>query len=381
MNRGRRSGIAIGLALALAVAAGVALAPYWTAATLSARAAGASGWVGAVSRWSARSVSESIDRIPVPTGAIRARVFRPEGAPTGAALLVSGVHSDGIEEPRLVSLARELAATGVVVVTPEIEDLTHYRLTARVTDTIEDVAAWMTSPGNTFGARRVGLIGVSFSGGLSVVAAGRPSVRERIAYVVSFGGHGNLPRVLRDLCTGEGGPHPPHDYAVAVVLHQAAELAVPPGQVAPLRRSVEDFLEASALHRTDPERAERLFSRLRAAPAGLPEPSATLLRYVTERNVSALGARLVPYLPELGQDPALSPDRSPAPGAPVYLLHGSDDNVIPAVESEHLARHLRGRTRVRQLIGGFLTHVDVAGDPGAKDTWNMVDFWRDVLEN
>ena len=45
MNQARRGGIAIAIALALALAAGVALAPYWTAATLSARAAGASGGV------------------------------------------------------------------------------------------------------------------------------------------------------------------------------------------------------------------------------------------------------------------------------------------------------------------------------------------------
>ena len=376
MSRAKRAGVAIALAL---VVVGAALAPYWTAATLIARAAGVQGWPGAAAQWGARRVSDSIDRIPVRGGAVRARVFRPDGRPNGAALLVSGVHADGIEEPRLKSLARELAATGVVVVTPEIEDLTQYRLTARVTDTIEDVAGWMAARPGISAGRRIGLIGVSFSGGLAVVAAGRPSVRDRIAYVVSFGGHGNLPRVLRYLCTGEGASPPPHDYAVAVVLHQAADLAVPPGQVEPLRRAVEEFLEASALSRTHPDRAERVFSALRSRPSRLPEPSATLLRHVNDRDVAALGARLVPYLPLLGQDPALSPDRSPAPAAPVYLLHGSDDNVIPAVESELLAEHLRGRTRVRQLIGGFLTHVDIASRPGARDTWKMVAFWKDVL--
>jgi hypothetical protein len=96
--------------------------------------------------------------------------------------------------------------------------------------------------------------------------------------------------------------------------------------------------------------------------------------------VAALGKRLVPYLPQLGQDPALSPERSPAPAAPVYLLHGIDDNVIPASESDHLAEHLRATTPVHQLIGGFLTHVDVAGRPGVKDTWDMIAFWKRLLD-
>ena len=47
------------------------------------------------------------------------------------------------------------------------------------------------------------------------------------------------------------------------------------------------------------------------------------MRYVNARDVAALGRRLVPYLPQLGQDAALSPERSPTPAAPVYLLHGS----------------------------------------------------------
>ncbi len=367
------------VAVALAAAIAALVAPYWHAAMLIARAAGSSGSLGSVARWTSGHVTESVEPVSIRDGAVRARVFRPAGKSVRAALLVSGVHPDGIDEPRLIALAREFAATGVVVVTPEIDDLTHYRLTSRVTDTIEDVVTWMAGRPDVSGTNHIGLIGVSFSGGLSVVAAGRPTVRNRISYVVSFGGHGNLPRVLRYLCTGEGGPQPPHDYAVTVVLHQAADLVVPAEQVAPLRHALERFLKASALQRTDPFEADHIFAALRSRSSTMPEPSATLLRYVNDRNVTALGAWLVPHLPQLGQDPALSADRSPVPVAPVFLLHGSDDNVIPAIESVHLADHLRGKTRVRHLIGDFLTHVDVAATPGLRDTWEMIAFWKDVL--
>jgi dienelactone hydrolase len=367
-------------AVTIAVAFVLGLAPYWTAATLIARAAGTQGWIGSVARLTAKNVSQSIEQVPVGSSTVRARMFRPDGTPTRAALLVSGVHPDGIDEPRLISLAHELAATGVVVVTPEIDDLLHYRITARVTDTIEDVARWMTTRADVFGHRAIGLIGVSFSGGLSIVAAGRPSLRNRVAYVLSFGGHGDLPRVLHYLFTGEGSPHRPHDYALAIVLHQAADLAVPQEQVAALRQGLETFLAASALNRTDPVKAKQLFGELRAMPSHMPEPAATLMRYVNERDVAALGKSLLPHLSQLGQDPALSPERSLAPIAPVYLLHGTDDNVIPAFESEHLAEYLRGKTRVDTLIGGFLTHVDVAGRPSAKDTWDMITFWKRMLD-
>jgi dienelactone hydrolase len=273
------------------------------------------------------------------------------------------------------------------VLTPEVKDLTEYRVTASATNAIEDAAVWIAKQPERFGRRRIGLIGVSFSGGLAIVAAGRPALRDRTAYVLSFGGHGNLPRVLTYLCTGaEPAPpgatartRPPHDYALAIVLHQAAELAVPADQVQPLRSAIEVFLRASTLARTSEDEATQLFNQARALQATLPEPSRTLLAHVNDRDVAAIGARLLPYVDQLGRDPSLSPDRSTPPSAPVYLLHGADDNIIPAVESTLLADHLRPHTRVRQLLSRSLTHVDVTAQPTMKDTWEMVAFWKSVL--
>jgi hypothetical protein len=150
--------------------------------------------------------------------------------------------------------------------------------------------------------------------------------------------------------------------------------------VSALREGIEAFLEASAVNRGDPETAERMFNAVRSRQLEMAEPSATLLKYVSDANVGALGARLLPYVDSLGQDPALSPDRSPVPTAAVYLLHGVDDNVIPARESSLLAAHLRGKTRVRHLLSGFLTHADVADRPSVKDTWEMIAFWTALRE-
>ena len=372
---------------AVVALAATLLVPYWNAAAMILRAAGTKGLVGEVARWEARPVSDFVQRIATRDGIIRARVFRPSGHVHRAVLLVSGVHPDGVDEKRLVDLARDLAGTGVNVVTPEIRDLTEYRLTARVTDTIEDAALWVTASDDLSGGTAVGMIGVSFSGGLSIVAAGRPALRDHVSYVLSFGGHGSLPRVLRFLCTGvepslSGGPgqkRTPHDYALAIVLHQAADVVVPIGQVATLRGGIETFLRASALARTDPSQAVSLFLAARAQQQQMPEPSATLMKHVNDRNVAALGSRLLPYLDALGQDPSLSPDRSAPPRAPVYLLHGIDDNVIPAVESALLSAELQRSTRVRYLLSGFLSHVDVADRPTLREAGRMIAFWQAAM--
>jgi dienelactone hydrolase len=373
--------------VALAAIITVVLLPYWHAAAMLVRAAATQTAIGRAARWDAHPVTTRVQTIATPEGPIRVRIFSPDATSGAAVLLMSGVHPDGIDEVRLVALATDLASTGVNVVTPEIPDLRQYRLTARVTDTLEHAAEWLAGQRDLSGGRRIGMIGVSFTGGLAVVAAGRPRLRDRVAYVLSFGGHGNLPRVLRFFCTGiepqVPGSDPkrrvPHDYALAVLLHQAADLAVPPDQAEPLRRGLEVFLHASAMARIDEPAARGMFEAGRAFQEALPEPSATLMKLVNNRDVTALGARLLPYLDRLGQDPALSPDRSPAPSAAVYLLHGADDNVIPAVESQLLAAHLTGKTRVRVLLSGFLRHVDVTSRPTLTDTWRMIAFWKAAL--
>ena len=167
---------------------------------------------------------------------------------------------------------------------------------------------------------RIGIIGISFAGGLSIVAAGRPSIRDKLAYVLSFGGHADMPRVMRYLATGEEvhvpgvENHPPHDYGVAVILYGLADQGIVPAeQIAPLRKGVETFLYASQLTLVDMNQANATFEKARQYAKTLPEPAATYMTYVNDRNVAKLGPALVPYLAALGADsPTLSADRAPA---------------------------------------------------------------------
>ena len=114
--------------------------------------------------------------------------------------------------------------------------------------------------------------------------------------------------------------------------------------------------------------------------ARLPEPSATYLTYVNDRNVKALGPVLLPHI-EVATDPAASPVRAPSPpAAPVFLLHGDDDTVIPAAESVLLAEHLRQKgAQVHLLLSGLITHAEVDRSAAASDAWKLVSFWARVL--
>jgi pimeloyl-ACP methyl ester carboxylesterase len=203
---------------------------------------------------------------------------------------------------------------------------------------------------------------------------------------VSFGGHANLARVLRYLCTGEEiqvrglETHPPHDYGVAVLLYAGADRVVPREQAAPLRQAVGTFLLASQLTLVDMNQANATFAKAREMVKSLPEPAATYLTYVNDRNVKALGPVLVPHLAL--DDPAASPEQAPPPSAPVYLLHGVDDTVIPAAESVILADHLRGeKADVHLLLSRLITHAEVDRSAAASEVWRLVSFWAGVLRH
>jgi predicted esterase len=84
---------------------------------------------------------------------------------------------------------------------------------------------------------------------------------------------------------------------------------------------------------------------------------------------------------DLGGDPALSPSRSPLPSAPVYLLHGTDDNVVPAIESTLLAGQLeRQHHAVHLLLTPLITHAEVDRAATAKSAFALIDFWSRLLD-
>ena len=155
---------------------------------------------------------------------------------------------------------------------------------------------------------------------------------------------------------------------------------VPPDQVEPLRAAVRRFLHASYLERQDQSRADVEFLALRDLARTLPEPAASLLARVNDRDVAHLGACLGSALERSVVADGLSPARSPLPAAPVFLLHGADDTVIPSTQSEHLAARLRlARVPVRLLVTDLLSHGDVTRSIGVVDLWQLSAFWGEVL--
>jgi hypothetical protein len=376
--------------------------PYVDALAFIARAAGMQGTIGDLGEWRAYPTSaDPVFKVPTRYGDVDGRIYRPvSGNVRRSVTLVPGVHMDGIREARLVGMAEDLAASGYQVLTVAPPNLQRFMITPENTDIIEDAAKWLAAkhPGLD---GKIGMLGISFSGGLSIVAAGRRGLRDKVAFVMSFGGHGDLPRVMRYLCSGNapeipplgeatkdvpGAEHvsikPPHDYGVAVTLLSLAEFIVPPDQVEPLRKGILTFLSASSLDMVDKARAKVEFENARGFETSLPEPSRTLMTHVNNRAVEKLSPVLLPIVDKLANREelvAMSPERNVPPGAAVFLLHGAEDNVIPSVETVLLTNYLRGKTEVHAILSGLITHAEVDKSAAAIEVWRLVGFWKDLM--
>lgn len=379
----RRNAVAAGLPIVVLAVALVLFNSYFRAAAFVIQAAGMQGVAKTAASLETTAYTERALTIPWRGGQLRARLYRPVGASDRAMLLVPGVHASGVDEPRLVQFAKDLASVRHTVLTAELTDLTQYRITPRTTDMIEDAAWWLSGQPDLAPDGRIGMMGISFAGGLSIIAASRAPLRDRVAFVMSFGGHGDLPRTLKYLCTGiqpDGSKRPPHDYGVVIILLTAADQIVPADQVAPLRHVILTYLEASRLDLIDKNESWNTFQRARAMSEALPEPSKTLMRYVNDRDVAHLGPILLPYVTKLGDERTVSPASEATPKAPVYLLHGTDDNVIPAIESSLLAEALRARgVTVHMLATPLITHAEVDRSAAASAMWKLVSFWQALL--
>src|SRR5256885_5256491 len=143
--------------------------PYVRAASLFVRVAHLGGPVEQFAAQHAHTVTILPPHaVATRNGDVPAQFYRPGGSFSRSVLLIPGIHSMGINEPRLTALAKDLAGSGVMVMTLALPDLMRYQLTVRSTDVIEDGVAWMAKQPDLAPHGRVGLIGISFAGGMSV---------------------------------------------------------------------------------------------------------------------------------------------------------------------------------------------------------------------
>jgi pimeloyl-ACP methyl ester carboxylesterase len=125
-------------------------------------------------------------------GGCRYDLYRPHQQPRGLVVAVHGLTPHGNRDVRLVHFARCLARMRVACAVPVLPGLVACgwraddldALTAATIDAAEGVGC---APG---------LIGFSFGGGYSLLAASRAPLADRVRFVVTFGAHHSLRAVF-----------------------------------------------------------------------------------------------------------------------------------------------------------------------------------------
>ncbi len=259
------------------------------------------------------------------------------GAPPARAgiVLLPGVSPQGKDDPRLVRFAEALAAARFAVLVPDVPGLRALQVSAADAEPVVAAARRLRGQGLP-----VGLGAFSYAVGPAVLAA--LELGPEAAFVLAVGGYHDLTRVVRHFTTGSADrrakwlfvranagrlERPEERQALTVMANRKfadenAEIADLMGDLGPDGRAV-----VALVSNRDPARVPGLLAALPAAIRG-------------ELEALDLARRDLARL-----------------SAPLLLVHGRDDPVIPAQESVALAD---AAPDARLYLLDDLSHVDAA---------------------
>ncbi len=309
---------------------------------------------------------------------VRVRRFRPSHPSEKEAvddvpgiMLLHGAHPRGIDERRLQTLATALSSLGIEVFTPELVELTQFRIEADTVHTIAELASRLAAK---ISRPSIAVMGISFAGGLSLMAAAQEP--DSIRAVIALGAHHDLVRVTR-WYAGEKvfGPNrerahqKPHPYGAGVFLYAHANDFFTPHELPEARRVMQLVLDGQ---------------RGRAAPRydNFSETGRSILGHVLERTSD--DQLRTKYLHVVEKNRAelvrASPrERLSKVRCPVFLIHGADDSVVPSTETLWLARELPPGIAQQVLITSALKHARQQDRIEPADQWALVHFIASVL--
>jgi dienelactone hydrolase len=312
--------------------------------------------------------------LPLASGPVRARLYTPVGKPNAPAFIVfHGVHHLGMDEPRLIAFAASMASCGLRVLTPELPAIKDYHIGPGSIDTIGDSAAWLAHQN---GDRPVGVMGLSFSGSLALLAAAAPHFRPNIKFVVAIGSEDEMARVAEYYRTGQdprpNGTNellPPHEYGALVLEYENIDEFVPHHDVPAMRAVLRAHLYE------DPIAEAAAHAHLNPIQAAMAKQLMDTTSPITRRKLAEVETRHIEDMAGVSPHGRLGNLTTP-----VYLLHGAGDNIIPAAETQWIGSELPSETLKASLITPVLSHIDIdGGSVTLADNLRLVHFFGLIL--
>jgi dienelactone hydrolase len=293
----------------------------------------------------------------------QADLYQTLPPPRARILLIHGAVADGRDNPRLRRFAITLARSGFAVMVPDIPSLKGLRLTP---ETIQEIGHSLhhlldqPAPPPESG---VGMAAISVAVGPALIAALQPELRDRVHFLLAIGGYYDLPRLLGYHTTGHYRTpgnvlqQTPNEYAKWVfVLSHLHHLESPVDR---------NLLRTLAYRRMDDPQAPATDLIALLGPAG------RMVHDFVDNRDPADVSRLISQLPTSIQSDISALDLAHRDLMQIrgrtILVHGLDDHVIPAAESQALALALPPERTHLSLVDG-LQHVDTEA--------STLDIWR-----
>ncbi len=311
-----------------------------------------------------RPFAESVVRSEVRVGDVSGDLYAP-GDEAPPIVLVHGAASQGKDDPRLVRLARSLAAADRLVFVPDLE-LKNRTFEGedieRIVGSIEGLSEHPEAS-----SKRVQVIGISYGASFALIAAADERVRDSIEQIAVFGAYFGLVGYIQAITTG-----------ISIVDGNHLEWQRPPG--------AEDLLRELTVEVAPAELRSALRRALEDdAPQELPPEGRRIYRFLANEDPERT-YDLYQDLPDEMRDLLIrfSPSTTVENvQAPVIALHARNDPAVPYAESLRLTEAL---AEARLVTLERFSHVDLEGGLGevARDlfqTWRFTSWILSAQED
>lgn len=282
-------------------------------------------------------------------------LYEPAQPADAALVLVPGLTPQGKDDPRLVAFARSLARARFRVLVPDIPSLRDQKVRPADIRDIADAVVYLGPPFDTQPSPTLGMVAFSYAVAPAILATLEDDARDRVAFIVAVGGYYDIEAAItffttgnfRDPGTGEWRYRAPNEYGKWVFARSNTDrLALPSdrdlvGRIAE-RKMADPKAEVGDLVASLGSEGRAVYALLvNREPAAVPGLIAALPPAI-RADMAALDVK--------GHDLSKLPPR-------LILVHGRDDAIIPASESERLA--LAAGDRAALYLVDSLTHVDL----------------------
>lgn len=296
----------------------------------------------------------------------------PESLP--GVYIQHGMSAMGIDDPRILELAENIASSDHSVILPELPEVRGLRIEENTISNIQDLMMEIHSTKHLFNGDGLGYLSASFSGGMGLIAASKSNTRHKIKSSMVIGAYCDFLDTVPFVFSN----YDIDPYAVYVILFNFLHR---------FERTIAEELEPiyfeaaldNGLKRMGHEaRAESLLKGTSALAQDF------FFQVAADGNFRMeLAKRVLDTVPE-NLPENLSPFyQLETLGGPVALLHGKTDSVISPEESEKLALLFQKkeisyvhRTSTALTHGDSLPlHSQIFGVPALLQTFGSFLYW------